>query len=97
MIKKLNGRNANSVLKQRKDIVLIDVRTREEYEEYHIEGSINIPYDVIETKMPMIIRDKKRKIFVYCNSGFRSSAAARILDRIGYTNVYNIGKISDIK
>lgn len=73
--------------------VLLDVRTREEYNDYHIEGSINIPLDRIfdaEKKIP----DKNTAIYVHCLSGARSAQAKRILTSMGYDNVENIGGIS---
>ncbi len=68
--------------------VLLDVRTPEEYDEGHIEGSKNIPLQSIE-KTKMIIKEKSTPIFVHC----RSAQATSILKRMGYTNVEDIGGI----
>ncbi len=72
--------------------VLLDVRTHEEYADGHIEGSINIPLQRIETA-ERIIRDKDTPLFVHCRSGGRSAEATGILKRMGYTNVEDIGGI----
>lgn len=72
--------------------VLLDVRTPEEYDEGHIEGSKNIPLQSIE-KTKMIIKEKSTPIFVHCRSGARSAQATSILKRMGYTNVEDIGGI----
>lgn len=73
------------------DHILIDVRTKEEFEERHIKGAINIPVDSINT----VDYPKDKKIIVYCRSGNRSSMAASELINMGYTNVYDLGAISD--
>lgn len=73
--------------------VLLDVRTKEEYNDYHIEGSVNIPLDNLNIANQRIA-DKNTPIFVHCLSGARSRQAAAILKQMGYTNVKNIGGIS---
>lgn len=70
--------------------IIIDVRTSDEYNDYNIEGSINIPYDEIETIANLDIK-KDTQIFVYCASGTRSNMAAETLVSLGYTNVYDMG------
>ena len=72
--------------------VLLDVRTREEYSEGHIEGSKNIPLQSIE-QVESTIKDKSTPLFVHCRSGARSAQATSILKRMGYTNVEDIGGI----
>lgn len=71
------------------ETTIIDVRTKEEYSEGHIESSINIPLDNIES----IKYDKDKKIIVYCRSGNRSKQAAMRLIDMGYTNIYDMGGI----
>ncbi len=67
--------------------IIVDVRTKEEYDESHIKGSINIPYDEIDEKTNL---DKNKTIIVYCRSGNRSSKAYNTLKDLGY-NVYDAG------
>ena len=74
--------------------VLIDVRTNEEFNENHIEGAINIPYDKILKDIPY---SKDKYIIVYCRSGARSLAAAQTLVNNGYLNVYDLGSIENYK
>lgn len=75
------------------DAVLLDVRTKEEYQDYHIEGSINIPLDNLDA-VNHRITDKNTTIFVYCLSGARSADAAKYLISQGYSNIKNIGGIN---
>lgn len=76
--------------------VLIDVRTREEYSDGHIPGSINIPLNEIDTIIKKIPK-KDTQLFVHCLSGARSSQATAHLGQLGYTTVKNIGGINRYK
>lgn len=76
--------------------VLLDVRTAEEYRQGHIEGSLNIPLQNIQSvKSSISALDKP--IYVHCLSGSRSAQAASVLKSMGYTNVTNIGGISSYR
>lgn len=77
---------------QDKSVIIIDVRTAEEYKTGHVEGAINIPYDEIEKKVNY---DKEQAIAVYCRTGVRSSEAAKTLEKMGYTKIYDLGGIED--
>lgn len=80
------------------DAILIDVRTKEEYDEYHLDGAINIPYDDIANSIKAYKDiEKDTKIIVYCKSGTRSNKAFNALKNAGYTNVYDLGTINNCK
>lgn len=74
------------------DGILLDVRTREEYAEGHIESSINIPLQAIGN-VTQHIQNKSVPIYTYCLSGARSRQASASLKAMGYTKVINIGGI----
>jgi phage shock protein E len=76
-------------------ILLLDVRTAEEYAEGHIPGAVLIPYDelAVNFKEP----DKGRPIVVYCRSGRRSAIAADTLKHMGYVNVSDFGGYTNWK
>lgn len=74
------------------EYIIIDVRTKEEYESGKILNAINIPLDQIENILD-IEKDKNKYLFVYCRSGNRSGQAVRKLNELGYTNAYNVGGI----
>lgn len=76
----------------KKEAVLLDVRTREEYQEGHIPGSKNIPLQMIE-KITSVVGNREMPLYVYCHSGARSRQAAGMLQHMGYCNVTNIGGI----
>ena len=73
--------------------VLLDVRTSEEYRGGHIPGSKNVPLQAID-KIAFVTENKDTALFVYCHSGARSRQAANLLQRMGYTNVTDIGGIA---
>jgi phage shock protein E len=71
--------------------VLIDVRTPEEFATGHISGAINIAVEELASRLAEVPNDQP--IIVYCRSGNRSAAAARILIDAGYPVVYDLGGI----
>lgn len=82
-----------AVLLQKKDslgILLLDVRTPEEYQEGHLPGAILIPVQVLETQIEQIAEYKDRPVIVYCRSGNRSRTASRILADHGFTLIYDM-------
>lgn len=79
-------------LMQENEYIIVDVRTREEYELGHIEKAINIPYDELDENVDL---EKDKIIFVYCKSGNRSKIAYNILKELDYT-VYDLGAFTKI-
>ncbi|MCK4226375.1 rhodanese-like domain-containing protein [candidate division WOR-3 bacterium] len=77
------------------DYLLIDVRTRKEYNTGHIPTAINIPHTEIEKHINEIPEDKL--IIVYCQVGGRASVAASKLKDLGYSEVINFGGINSYK
>lgn len=87
--------DAKERLENEENIILLDVRTLEEYEENHIPNSVLIPLDVLEKEASEKLSDKGATIFIYCRSGNRSATASKILLELGYTNLYDLGGIID--
>lgn len=93
--KNISPEDAKKRLESEKGIILLDVRTLEEYKQRHIPSSILIPVEQIEKDAQLKLKDKNAVIFVYCRSGRRSVTASEILVKQGYTNVFNLGGIND--
>ena len=68
--------------------VLIDVRAPGEYEDSHIEGSINIPVSDLRERYKDL--NKENEIILICSSGNRSSLGASVLSQKGFKNLYNV-------
>jgi len=86
----VSAEEVKSAIEAGEDIVLLDVRTPEEYSRGKIEKSINIPLDEIAATALDKLPDKSKNIYVYCLSGSRSMMAAEELVNLGYEHVYNI-------
>ena len=86
---------AHKMMKDKKDYIILDVRTKEEYDDKHIKGAICIPNETITDKKVSKLPNKEQLILVYCRSGNRSKQASAKLADIGYTNVYEFGGIID--
>jgi rhodanese-related sulfurtransferase len=91
----LSSEEAKKRLESEKGIIILDVRTKEEYDAGHIKDAILIPVDTLEAEVEKLIKNKDAAIFVYCRTGRRSTTAANILVKLGYKNVYNLGGIVD--
>jgi phage shock protein E len=74
--------------------VVLDVRTAAEYEQGHIEGSMNIPVSEIRPNLEMI-RKWNRPVITVCRSGARSAAAKTVLAAAGI-EVYNGGSWNNL-
>lgn len=70
--------------------IILDVRTKGEYNGGHIKGSINISVDVLSANLSKL-KDKEKPVITCCASGMRSATAKSILKSNGYTNVHNGG------
>ncbi len=70
--------------------IIIDVRTKGEYQGGHVQGSVNIPLDQISAVQKKV-KNKDQVIITCCASGMRSATAKGILRSQGYTNVHNGG------
>ena len=72
-----------------KDVQFIDVRTTEEYAGGHAPKAVNFPLDALEKDLSRL--DKNKPVYVICQTGKRSQKGSEILQKAGFTDVYNIG------
>lgn len=78
------------MIDNKEDVLILDVRTEAEFAQGHLTGSINIPHFQIEERYKELNVKKDNKIVVVCAGGVRSRAASEALNKLGYTNVYNV-------
>jgi phage shock protein E len=76
--------------------ILIDVRSKEEWNKGYIEGAQHIPLKNLSTKINEHTRDYNEEILLYCRSGNRSGKAKKILEEMGYVNTRNVGGIENV-
>lgn len=93
--KKITAEQAKKMMDSEQGIVILDVRTLEEYNSGHIKDAVLIPDTDIKDKVEEALTDKSAKILVYCRTGRRSKLASDELIKMGYTNVYDFGGIVD--
>ena len=70
-------------LSDRKDAILLDVRTEGKYQNGHIPGTVNIPLDELRNRLSEL--DREKILYVNCQSGLRSYLACRILSQNGFS------------
>ena len=92
--KRISMDEAKTLMEKEEGYILLDVRTKGEYESGYIPGAINIPLSDIDEKNISFLPDKSQMILVYCRSGNRSREASDKLSKLGYSNVLEIGGIN---
>ena len=92
---KISAVDAKEMMDSIDNLIILDVRTQEEFEEGYIEGAILIPDYEIESKAEELLQDKNTTILLYCRSGRRSALASQTLSDLGYNSIYDFGGIID--
>ena len=77
------------------EVVIVDVRTPEEYDGGHIPNAILVPNESIGDDMPEALPDKEATLLIYCRSGRRSKEASEKLLKLGYKSIYEFGGVID--
>ncbi len=72
------------------DFIIIDVRTPDEFEEGHIENSININFYESNFEDQINNLDKGKKYLIYCRSGARSSKTLEVMRELNFNEVYDL-------
>ena len=72
------------------DVILLDVRTPEEFAEGHLENSINLNYNDADFASKVDSLDKKKQYEIYCRSGKRSGASVKLMQEKGIKNVHDL-------
>ncbi len=85
----VNAQEAKEIIANISPLIL-DVRTPMEYDQGHIEGSILIPVQVIQSEYTKIADHKDKPVLIYCATGNRSTVTAKILIDNGFKNIYNM-------
>lgn len=75
--------------------VIVDVRTKEEFEQGHIPMAMNLPLEEIQAESVSL--PKEKVILVYCKNGGKSAMAASVLGNMGYRVINTVGGITAYK
>lgn len=78
-------------------LLIIDVRSEEEFSSGHFSTAINIPHDKLASRIEELRPHRQKGIVLYCHSGARAAAAEKILKNNGFANVINAGGYDAIR
>lgn len=73
-----------------KHLVILDVRTAQEYRAGHLEGSINLDIRSPSFTEELDALDRSRAYLVYCRTGVRSGRAAALMRSLGFSELYDL-------
>lgn len=96
IIKNITVEEAHTIIQNNENsnnVVIIDVRTPEEFDQEHIQDASNIDFYSDNFKDELNKLDKTRTYVIHCRSGGRSSQALDIMRELGFREVYNMGGI----
>lgn len=71
-------------------LLLLDVRTADEYAAGHLPGAYNLPHDQIPQRLAELGEARDREVVVYCRSGRRAAVALDVLQRAGFTRLAHL-------
>jgi rhodanese-related sulfurtransferase len=71
-------------------LIVLDVRSAEEFAAGHVPGAINVPHDALEGQLSTLPQLKDHDVVVYCKSGRRAGLALEVLARHGYTRLQHL-------
>lgn len=92
--KNINLKKAVKTINNSTNLILLDVRTAEEYSTGNIPNSINIDVLSSDFKSKIDLLDKNKEYLIYCRSGNRSSIAASIMATNGFIKIYNLNNVN---
>ena len=90
----ISPEKASSLLKKSgADVIIIDVRTKKEFEGTtgHLEGALLFPEREIKNRMSELESYKGKTLLIYCSHGIRSGRAAKMLNEVGFTALSLMG------
>ena len=91
----ITATKAKEIIDTVENVIILDVRTQEEFKQSRIPNSILIPNYEIASRAEKELPDKNAIILIYCRSGNRSASATKEMRAMGYTRVYDFGGIID--
>jgi hydroxyacylglutathione hydrolase len=97
-IYEISSQEARKNVKAGKYDYIVDVRTKEEWGEGHLQNTISIPIGNLVTELPEKIPNKNSRILFVCKKGIRASGVVTIAHKLGYKNVQSmIGNYKELQ
>jgi len=72
------------------NIVILDVRSEEEYNQGHIADAVNMSHDLIADNLSKLAQYKNKTVVVHCRSGHRAGIAEKILTKNGFSDLHHL-------
>jgi rhodanese-related sulfurtransferase len=91
-IKEVSIADVKKMIDTKENVIILDVRDKNELEDGKIPGAINISRGMLEFKVGMQIPDKTARIIVYCGLDLRGPLATKTLNDLGYANAVNMAE-----
>lgn len=89
-VKNVSGKDVALLIRNTKNLVIIDVRTKNEYKSGHINGSNLMPVNEIASRITELEKFRGKPILVHCASGGRSPKAVNILLKNKFAPIYHM-------
>lgn len=92
LFKSISSTQAEKLIKDSSDLIIIDVRRYSEFKQGRIPNAINIPVEELEWEIEELKENIDKPILVYCKAGHKSALACQMLEEEGFNNLYNLGQ-----
>lgn len=89
-VKSISSDELKKLIVEQQNLLLLDVRELDEYQECSIDGARLLPRGMLELYIEQIVPSRTQRIIVYCDNGSRSSLACVTLQVMGYENVISL-------
>ena len=89
-IQEISAQDLKNLQQSGDDLIVIDVREREDAAKGAIPGAVNVPRGVLEHNIDQVTTDKDKKLVLYCGGGSRSALAAASLKKMGFKNAISL-------
>jgi rhodanese-related sulfurtransferase len=87
---KMIGVQEATMLLNREEAVVIDIRAKADYKKGHILGSVNIPTNQLDEGAKGLPKDKSKPLILVCHSGVTTASVAQKLHKLGYDNLHRL-------
>ena len=91
-VKNVSAEEAYTLINENKELVILDVRTKDEFDGGHIPGAKLVPVQILPMKLSELDEYKEKPVLVYCASGGRSPRAVDTLVNNDFTNIYHLNR-----
>jgi rhodanese-related sulfurtransferase len=91
-VKNVSADEAYKLINENRNLIILDVRTKGEFESGHIPKAKNIPMQQLTTRINELNKYKDTPVLVHCASGGRSPSAVKALAKNHFTQIYHLNR-----